>query len=146
MQTLDDVMARLAALDNGDPEAAKSARNFAPAALLSDETLGRLVCAWPNVPVLPFTPEQRGREVPPATPAHRVFRWVFAQLEPDPVPVWIEMAGLPEAPHTRRLAYLAIDQRLVRPDGTLSTWASRFAEEALKNAVEAAGKRVRGTA
>jgi hypothetical protein len=142
-RTLNDVLLDIAKQDQGDVTA-KQARNFAPAALLADETLAQLVCAWPNVPVQPLTGEHKSRPIPHETPAHREMRWAFAQIDPDPIPIWLEMAGLPDAPHTRRAVYVAIDQKLVRPDGTLSTWASRFAEEALKNAVANAGKR-RGT-
>lgn len=144
MATLQDVLDKLRDLDQGEITA-KHPRNFGPAALLADETLAQLVCAWPNVPMHQFTHAQLRTEVPPETPAHLVLRWVFAQLEPDPIPVWIGMAGLPDAPHVRRATLIAIDHRLVMPQGALSTWAARYCEEALKNAIATAGKR-RGSA
>jgi hypothetical protein len=47
-------------------------------------------------------------------------------LDPDPIPHWIALAGLPQAPHVRRACFVAIDNRIVLPDGTVSEWASQY--------------------
>ena len=146
MLIIGDLLRRYSELDQGPdvPSTAKHARNVAPAALLADPTLAQLVCAWPNVPLPPLTDVQKTRQVPGEIPPHRMLRWLFAQLEPDPIPVWIEMAGLPDAPHVRRACFIAIDQRLVWPDGNISTWAQLFAKEALANAMRHSNERRAG--
>lgn len=82
-----------------------------------DHTLRKLVMAWPALDV--------GKDPSPDDPCHDSIkgpaqaRWLFARIEPDPIPRWIAVAGLPDVPHVRATCYLAIDNRLVMADGTL---------------------------
>ena len=86
--------------------------------------LQKLVACWPNV-MLPQDSDPT-EKAPESIPDSHQMRWLWSRIEPDPVPGWIELAGLPNAPHVRRLAQQAIDNRMVFPDGTLSKWARRF--------------------
>lgn len=110
--------------------------NFGPVLLLAqDETLTRLVACWPNVPppTLPVDPQTT--LVPDDMPESAHYRWLWSLLEPDPIPLWLRYAGLPDAPPFRRLCWLAIDNRMVLPDGTVSAWADRFIGRAVARAV-----------
>jgi hypothetical protein len=95
--------------------------------LVNDPDLERLVAVWANVP-LPPDPEP-DEECPPDLPVWARLRWVWSRLEPDPIPVWIGLAGLPDAPHIRRAVSLAVDNRIVLPDGTLSSWALVYVQQ-----------------
>jgi hypothetical protein len=86
--------------------------------------LRRLVAVWTNVPI-PLDPDPN-EECPASLPVAIRLRWVWSRLDPDPVPVWITYAGLPDAPHIRRLVQMAMDNRIVFPDGTLSQWATVY--------------------
>jgi len=132
MATAADLVADLAARDI---EARKQEPgNYGVVVLLKqDPTLARLVSAWPNVPVAEFS--DLAAECPPATPAHIRLRWLWSLLEPDPIPAWIAVAGLPDAPFVRRACYTAIDNRMVRPDGTLSLWTSAFVLDLVKQSL-----------
>ena len=94
--------------------------------LESDPDLERLVVVWANVP-LPTT--MLGEECPADLPLAVRLRWVWSLMEPDPVPAWISFAGLPDAPHVRRAVMLAIDNRIVLPNGVLSTWAQVYIQQ-----------------
>ena len=99
--------------------------NFGPVILLmQDAVLVRLVACWPNIQA-PTDPDPN-EECPAGIAASDRVRWYWARLEPDPIPEWIALAGLPDALHVRRAARTAIDNRIVLPDGTVSTWAGKF--------------------
>jgi len=95
--------------------------------LVNDSDLERLVAVWPNVPV-PADPNP-GEECPTDLQVWARLRWVWSRLEPDPVPVWIALAGLPDAPHVRRSIRIAMDNRIVLPDGTMSSWARVYIQQ-----------------
>lgn len=95
--------------------------------LVNDPDLERLVAVWANVPI-PLDPEP-DEECPPDLPVWARLRWVWSRLEPDPVPAWIALAGLPDAPHVRRAVGLAVDNRIVLPDGSLSSWALVYIQQ-----------------
>lgn len=88
-----------------------------------DPTVQRLVSVWGSVARSPFP---YTAPCPPALPEARHVRWMWAMLEPDPIPAWVEMSGLPDAPHVRRACFVAIDNCMVYPDGTVSRWASQY--------------------
>lgn len=115
----------VADLRDRDAEGRKEeAGNYGVVVLLkSDQTLARLVACWPNVPVSLL--DERA-ECPPALPPHARLRWLWSLLDPDPIPSWIEMAGLPDAAFVRRACFTAIDNRMVHPDGAVSRWAGLF--------------------
>jgi len=95
--------------------------------LVNDPDLERLVAVWANVPIPQDTnPDE---ECPPDLPEAVRLRWVWSRLEPDPIPVWILLAGLPDAPHVRRVVRLAIDNRVVFPNGAMSTWAQVYLQQ-----------------
>lgn len=95
--------------------------------LVNDPDLERLVAVWANVPLPPDpNPDE---ECPLDLPEWSRLRWVWSRLEPDPVPVWIALAGLPDAPHIRRAVALAVDNRIALPDGTLSQWALVYVQQ-----------------
>lgn len=99
--------------------------NYGPVVLMDqDETLTRLVATWPNVSGCVLS--NLDEACPEGMPEHARLRWLWTLLEPDPIPLWICMAGLPHAPHIERLCWLAIDNRIVLPDGTISTWAEQY--------------------
>lgn len=108
--------------------------NFGVVVLLKqDPTLARLVAAWPNVPPVELLDPHA--ECPASTPPHARLRWLWSLLEPDPIPTWIEMAGLPDAPYVRRACFTAIDNRMVHTDGTLSLWTSAFVLDLVKQSL-----------
>lgn len=102
----------------------KAASNLEPgnytAVLLvqEDASLRKLVSVWPNV-MLPRDPKPN-EVVPDGMRPLARLGWLWARIDPDPIPDWLQLAGLPDAPHTRRLCRVAIDNRMVLPDGTLS--------------------------
>lgn len=105
--------------------ASRDAGNFGPVVLLDQsEDLIRLVGVWRNVPAVeqpdPETP------VPDGLPESAHLRWYWSLLDPGLIPTWIRTAGLPDAPHVRRLCWSAIDNRLVYPDGNISQWAEQY--------------------
>jgi hypothetical protein len=115
-----------AALETLRHRDATNPASFAPAIMLkSDPTLLQLVAAWPNAPRGMFDGEADASPVP----LDARTRWLWALVEPDPIPGWITTAGLPDAPHVRRTCWVAIDNVLVLPDGTLSTWADRYVRQ-----------------
>lgn len=101
--------------------------NFGPVLLLAqDETLTRLVACWPNVPPSALAVDPQTTMVPEGMPESAHYRWLWSLLEPDPIPLWLRFAGLPDAEPFRRLCWMAIDNRMVLPDGTVSAWADRY--------------------
>ena len=84
-----------------------------------DDLLYKLALAWPKVRPAEYPKEVLALECPPATPADKQVRWLWA-LIPDPMPRWIEIAGLPRAPHVIRACYQLVDHEAVLPDGTLA--------------------------
>lgn len=121
MPTAADIIADL--LREGG--ATRDPSNYGPIVLMDqDETLVRLVATWTNV--VPCTLPNPNEECPADVPGHARLRWLWTLLEPDPIPLWIRTAGLPHAPHVERLCWLAIDNRIVLPDGTISGWANEY--------------------
>ncbi len=106
-----------------------------------DETLARLVLVWPG---MDLPPDPDPHEVcPSGITATMQMRWLFSRIEPDPVDRWIELAGLPDAPHVRRACQVAIDNKIVLADGKLSkaaeTWTKRAARKVLVPRTSAGG-------
>jgi len=97
----------------------------------------QLVTAWSAVQVPDDTDPDE--ECPPATPPHLLVRWLWSRLEPDPMPAWIEAAGLPNAPHIRRTCRVLQDNGVVLPDGSLAG----SVEEYLRLKYEASVDRLR---
>lgn len=119
MATAGEILAQLQQRDTS-----QDVGNIAAVLLLEqDETVQRLVAVWANTP---HTPVPYGMVCPPEIPEGRRVRWLWAILEPDPIPRWIETAGLPDADHVRRACFVAIDNRMVHPDGTVSRWATQY--------------------
>jgi hypothetical protein len=113
--------------------------NFGPVMLLAqDETLTRLVACWANVPPSTLSVDPRTM-VPEGMPAGAHLRWLWALLEPDPLPLWLRYAGLPDAAPFRRLCWLAIDNRMVLPDGSVSQWASQYLSRVVARELGARG-------
>jgi hypothetical protein len=100
-----------------------------------DPLLARLVAAWPNVFIPPDPNPQE--PCPPETPPGHRFRWLFARIEPDPIPEWIAASGLPDAPHVRRACQVAIVNRMVLPDGTLAMVIRNYVNALVAGAVRA---------
>jgi hypothetical protein len=144
MTTAADILARITDQDGTGPDdsRANEPSNYGPAlAIASDPVLARLVSVWENVPTSAL---DRDAVCPPETPLGlRQVRWLWAQLKPDPVPVWIEVAVLPLNDHTRRMAAYAIDNKLVRPDGKVSLWARTALRTLISNALDGGGKKKR---
>lgn len=125
MTTARDILQAMKARDALDPKDHPDEQNQGAVVLLSQsQALTRLVACWPNVPVS-VDPDPR-EEVPPDTPRSHHIRWLWSRLEPDPIPVWLATAGLPDAPHFRKWCYVAIDNQMVMPDGGRSRWATRY--------------------
>lgn len=101
--------------------------------LTNDSDLERLVAVWASVPV-PRDPDP-SEVCPPDLPAAVQLRWVWSRLEPDPVQAWIALSGLPDAPYVRRTVALAMDNRVVFPDGGLSTWAEVYIQQQARRAL-----------
>ena len=127
----------LAALQQRDTS--QETGNVAAVMLLEqDPVLQRLVAVWPNVPTSPFP---YGAACPAEIPEGRRLRWVWAILDPDPVPRWLETAGLPDAEHTRRACFIAIDNRMVHPDGSISRWATQYIRSVVRGTLARRGTR-----
>lgn len=86
-----------------------------------DPDMLKLIAAWRQVP-LPYLDMQRECNVP----ERLRIRWLWSLLDPDPTGEWIEHAGLPDAPHTRRACRMAADNLLVFPDGDIARSASLY--------------------
>lgn len=97
----------------------------------SNKLLQRLVACWSNV-TLPLDEDPREQAPEGLTQAH-FLRWLWSRIEPDPIPGWLALAGLPDAPHTRRWCMVAMDNRIVFPDGTRSKWATQFVTRQVGN-------------
>jgi hypothetical protein len=83
-----------------------------------DPILGRLLAAWPNVP---RATDPNPEEVcPEGTPKENRLRWLWSRVPEDVFLSWARLAGLPEAAHIRRAQWVAIENRMVLPDGTLA--------------------------
>ena len=125
MLTAADYLAGLKDRDALDAKNYRDMQNTGIVFMLSQSrTLARLVATWPHVPLLPDPNPQE--EVPPDLPESYRLRWLWARVEPDPIPAWLATAGLPDAPHTRRWCLVAQDQQMVYPDSTVSKWAQQF--------------------
>jgi len=83
-----------------------------------------LAAAWASADL----PEDQDpdEECPPDTPAHLHLRWLWSRIEPDPVPAWIERAGLPDASHVRRACRVLQDNGIVHPDGEVAAVVQSF--------------------
>lgn len=125
-----EILAEIKARDS--EQEAKNPGNFGAVVLLTeDATLSRLVSVWANVPrSVDPDPEE---ECPAVLAAADRIRWYWARLEPDPIPVWIATAGLPDAPHVRRACRVVIDNRMAHPDGVVSRWADRYLAGMVQN-------------
>lgn len=116
-----DVIAELAERSG----ASRDAGNFGPVILLDqNEDMVRLVAVWRNVQ--PSKQPDPDLPIPEGLPTSARLRWYWSLLEPDPIPEWIRVSGLPDAPHIRNLCWQAVDNRLVYPDGTVSEWADQY--------------------
>lgn len=103
----------------------------APATLMIfNKELAHLLAAWPNVPRSSFDEDADCTLVP----SHAQVRWLWSILDPDPVPIWIQYAGLPDAPHVRRAVSMAIDNRLAHPDGKISYHARKLVQSTARRA------------
>lgn len=126
-----EILARIKARDNAeqvaaDGEGGADPANFGQVVLLrSNPMLAVLAAAWSNVPP--------SRDPEPAevceAPESEWVRWYWSRLEPDPIPIWLRTAGLPDAPHTRRACWMAIDNGMIHPDGGLATWTERYVRQ-----------------
>lgn len=134
MMTPREIVAEWKRRDMLDPEEHPEAQNHGVIVLLDeDPILARLVAAWHNVPIgVDPNPDE---PMPADIPEHMALRWVWARIEPDPIPVWLEVAGLPDRPDFRRKAQAAIDNRMVFPDGTRSRWAQQFVTRRVREAL-----------
>jgi len=94
-----------------------------------DPTLERLTAAWPNAARLIPADREPDEAVPPDLPVEDRVRWLWARVEPEPEPLWCEVAGLPNAPHIHRAMGVLQAMRCVFPDGTLSRWAEQYIRE-----------------
>lgn len=121
----------------GDPEAVKPkkqktltarevlaevrevAKRRGSAAILveQDPLLTRLVAVWPSV-----CPGKLPRDAacPIKMELPMKIRWLWAMLPGDPIAVWLRLAGLPDADHTRRACWVAIENLIVLPNGSIS--------------------------
>jgi len=96
------------------------------------EMLTRLCACWPNVAVCLDGDRNPDEECPPDTPANFRERWLWARIEPEPEPVWAEVAGLPSAPHVYRAMRTLQQIGAVFPDGTLSRSVVEFLQHTAK--------------
>ena len=105
-------------------------RNIGAVSMLdTDPVLARLVSVFQAIGnCIPDDPNP-DEECPEATPGHLQIRWVWSRLNPDPVSMWIEASGLPDAPHIRRACYVAIDTAMVYSDGCMAGWVSAFLKQ-----------------
>lgn len=94
--------------------------------LEQDQMLMRLTIAWRKVRPGPI-PEQT--KIDKSIPRDREVRWLWSLVEPDPLPRWIEIAGLPVARHTLRACYVLIDNEAVVPDGSLAVVVERYIQQ-----------------
>lgn len=90
--------------------------------LEGDQMLMRLAVAWRKVRPAGFDVDV---ELPDAL-ATRDVRWLWSLIEPDPIPRWIEVAGLPFAAHTIKACYVLIDNEAALPDGNLSLVVEQY--------------------
>lgn len=83
-----------------------------------DPLLARLVSVWPNVP----RPHDEKPEEPcPGEIAHdKRIRWLWSRFPEEVFESWARLAGLPYAPHVERVQWVAIENRMVLPDGSLA--------------------------
>lgn len=123
--TVRDLLEQLHVRDSLDPEQHPHEQNTGVVVLLDqDKLLARLVAIWPNVPVGRLNLDA---ECPAETPETHRTRWLWSQLDPDPFPRWLQMAGLPaNAPHLIEKCWVAAENQMVFPDGTLARWARQY--------------------
>ena len=134
MTTPREILAELKRLDALDPERFPEEQNHGVVVLLdADKILARLVAAWPNVP-LGVDPDP-DREMPADIHESKAIRWMWARIQPNPIPVWLTTAGLPKRPDFVRKCWAAIDNQMVFPDGTQSRWAREFVTRRVREAL-----------
>lgn len=132
--TIADLMDLLRVEDRLDSEAHPERQNDGVVILLAhDAILARLVAAWPNVPRSRFP--DPSKLLPPTLPSAHSLRWLWAHLEPDPIPVWLSTAGLPDRPDNVKRCWVAIENKMVFPDGTRSKWAQEFIARKVREAL-----------
>lgn len=124
-----DIYDRIHARDAADPRTGGDPNHGILMLLDGSKLLARLAAIWPNVPC-PHDPDL-DEEVPPDTPAAYHLRWLWSRINPDPIPTWLLMAGLPDAAHTRRLAEVAIQNMVVLPPALRGQppWRARYATQ-----------------
>jgi hypothetical protein len=83
-----------------------------------DPLLARLVAAWPNV--LRPQDENPEEQCPPELSPDKRLRWLWSRFPDELYATWARLAGLPFAAHTERVQWVAIENRMVLPDGTLA--------------------------
>lgn len=127
----------LADLKDRDAESRKNdPGNFGVVILLKqDPAVARLVACFQNVPV-GAAPDPALRCPENISKVDRI-RWYWSRLTPDPIPAWIKVSGLPDAPYVRRAIQVAIDNRMVHPDGAVSTWTNAFLLDYVKQVLGA---------
>lgn len=96
-----------------------------------DKLLPRLVAAWLPAARRLSNPSI-GEVIPSSLPPVARTRYLWAGIEPDPVEVWAETAGLPLAPHVERAMLVLLDHGVIFPDGTISAWAVRYLDAEAK--------------
>ncbi len=89
----------------------------------ADQQLMRLVTAWPKVRP---NPVREGEVCPEVIAPYMEVRWLWTCIDPDPLPRWIQVAGLPLARHTINACYVLIDNEAVMPDGTLALVVEQY--------------------
>jgi len=134
MTTARDILENLHIENNLDPESYPERQNHGVVVLLDqDPLLARLVAVWPNVPRC--TDPDPDEEMPPEVHDALVLRWLWSRLEPDPVAAWIATAGLVDRPDIRKKCWVAIENKMVFPDGTRSRWAQQFVTQRVREAL-----------
>jgi hypothetical protein len=100
----------------------------------SDPLYSRLLAAWGAVKRKLRSDRHPFEELPPGLPEDAHERWLWARVEPDPLPLWIAASGLPDAPHVRRAMQVLIENCAVFPDGKASMWVEKFLTEQARRA------------
>lgn len=104
------------------------------AVLAADPLLTKLVAVWPSV--LLEKDANPDEECPPDTPRTVHARWLWARVQPDPVPQWLSIAGLPDAPHFRRKCETLMLTGMVLPDGGLGVWATQYLQQTAQQVLQ----------
>lgn len=97
-------------------ELAAKRKNIQPM-VSGDQVLRKLATAWLSV----VPPKLNRNAVCPGRLPHLArIRWLWSLLPGDVIGTWLRVAGFPDADHTRRAAWMAIENLVVLPDGTLA--------------------------